>query len=73
MTDNEEKVSNEEILKGRENYYVWLKNFNDYCTIEGYFTDDTTYKTNAAGIKAMKKWIHRRLGNGPGRKHFIDS
>jgi hypothetical protein len=70
MTDETEQIKNDEYLKGRENYYTWLKNFNDYCGIEGYLTNTNEYSTLTAPVKAMKKWIHRRIGNGPGRNHF---
>ena len=72
--DNEDKIREDEFLKGRDNYFSWLKYFNDFCTIEGLHVTDadgnTTYSTTSVNVKAMKKWLHKRIGNGPGRKFF---
>ncbi len=70
-----EKVRDDEYLRGRENYYTWLRNFNDYCYLENYLVDATndtaqTYVSSPAATKAMKKWIHKRVANGPGRQFF---
>ena len=70
MSNTEERVRDDEFLKGRENYFTWLKYFKDYCIIEKYYTDDGEFVTTAASVSMMKKWLHKRIGNGPGRKKF---
>ena len=76
--ENDDKVREDEYLKGRDNYFNWLKYFNDFCTIEGFFTNpdadgNFTYVSTAASVKSKKKWLHKRIGNGPGRKFFDPS
>ena len=71
LTDLDEKLREDEYLKGRQNYYSWLRNFNNYCFLESYYDSTTNvYLTTAVAVKAMKKWIHKRLGNGPARQFF---
>jgi len=79
MAETEEKLRDDEFLKGRQNYYAWLKNFNDYCFIESYLVIDSsdtlnvtkTYSTTTAAVKAMKKWLHKRVGgSGLARQCF---
>jgi hypothetical protein len=75
--ENEDKVREDEYLKGRDNYFTWVQYFNHYCAIEGFLTTDAadalTYATTAASAKSMKKWLHKRIGNGVGRKFFDPS
>jgi hypothetical protein len=68
----EERVREEEFLKGRENYFTWLKYFKDYCIIEGFYSADSDafVTTPATSVALMKKWLHKRIGNGPARKKF---
>ena len=72
-----DKVREDEYLKGRDNYFTWVQYFNHYCAIEGFLTTDAadalTYATTAASAKSMKKWLHKRIGNGVGRKFFDPS
>ena len=71
MTEQSEKIRDDEYLQGRQNYYSWLKNFNDYCYLESYYVPSTNaYSETSAAVKAMKKWIHKRVGNGPARDIF---
>jgi len=51
-----------------------VKNFNEYCYIEGYYNSETkVYADTAAAVKAMKKCIHKRVGNGPARDIFDET